>query len=61
MRAGSSKYIQGQQITNSNDKSPQRYLCMLYLKLSHLYQVLSEGHNTPGFETSEFYKENIVQ
>lgn len=34
---------------------------MFYLKLSHLYEVLPEGHDTPALETGEFYDDNIVQ
>lgn len=35
------------------------HLSMFYLKLSHLYEVLPEGHDTPAFETGEFYEDNI--
>lgn len=34
---------------------------MLYLELSHLYQVLPEGHYTSGFESGQLYGENIGQ
>lgn len=29
------------------------HLCVFYLKLCHLYEVLPEGHNSPAFENSE--------
>lgn len=30
------------------------HLGVFYLKLSHFYEVLSEGHNTPALEVGEF-------
>ena len=36
------------------------HLGMFYLKLSHLYEVLPEGHDTPALETGEFYEDKIV-
>lgn len=35
------------------------HLGMFYLQLSHLYEVLPEGHNTPALETGEFYEDNV--
>lgn len=29
------------------------HLCVFYLKLGHLYEVLPEGHNSPAFENGE--------
>lgn len=37
------------------------HLGVFYFKLSHFYQVLPEGHNTPGLEVSQFCGKNIVQ
>lgn len=37
------------------------HLGMFNLKLSHLYEILPEGHNTPALETDEFYKENSLK
>lgn len=37
------------------------HLSMFYLKLSHLYKVLPEGHDTSAFETGEFYEDNILE
>ena len=34
---------------------------MFNLQLSHLYEVLPEGHNTPALETGEFYDDNSAQ
>lgn len=36
------------------------HLGMFYLELSHLYEVLPERHDTPAFETGEFYEDDIV-
>lgn len=35
------------------------HLGMFYLELGHLYEVLPEGHDTPAFETGEFYEDDI--
>lgn len=37
------------------------YLSVFYLKLSHLYEILSEGHNTPAFKAGELYRDHIIQ
>ena len=37
------------------------HLGMFYLKLSHFYEVLPEGHDTSALETGEFYEKNMVR
>lgn len=37
------------------------YLSVFYLKLSHLYEILPEGHDTPAFKAGELYGEDTVQ
>lgn len=53
--------------TSDNKTATQTQLCrvahlgMFYLELSHLYEVLPEGHNTSALETGEFWENYIVQ
>lgn len=37
------------------------HLGVLYLKLSHLYEVLSEGHDSSALETGEFCQDKIAE
>lgn len=55
----SSSRICGQRPTPGTRAAPSVYLCMLYLQLGHLDQVLPEGHHTPGFEAGQLCGEHI--